>query len=283
MTEPLSTASLAPTLASGRPARRRSWSAVLVLAVLALSPPLAARAQEAVYIQPGQVDFIKILAPAPLPGSAVTKEDLRILLELQQIRTPEQVAAANADVARNLSRFSEAVGTDLSKTAAPVANAVIDRAWDQSYALVTAVKQHWQRQRPYLADPAIHLAVPAENTPSYPSGHSTYGMEIAILLAAMVPEKATVIFERGTQFGFERLIGGVHYPSDVEAGRITGSVLAAELLRNAAFQADLARAAVEVRTALGLPPLQAGAEPAAPKPAAAAPVMPLPAAAAPAK
>ncbi len=69
-------------------------------------------------------------------------------------------------------------------------------------------------------------------------------------------EKATVIFERGKQFGFERLIGGVHYPSDVEAGRITGSVLAAELLRNAAFQADLARAAVEVRTALGLPPLQ---------------------------
>lgn len=262
---------------------RHRWSVVLLVALLALASPLAALAQDApVYIRPGQVDLIKILAPAPLPGSTTTKEDLRMLLDLQALRTPAAVAAANADVVRNLSRFSEAVGTDLSKSAAPVANAVIDRAWDQSYALVTAVKQHWKRERPYLADPAIHLAVPAENTPSYPSGHATYGMEMAILLAAIVPEKATVIFARGTQFGFERLIGGVHYPSDVEAGRITGSVLAAELLRSAAFQADLARAAVEVRSALGLPPLQAGAEPAAPIPAS-APLLPLPAAAAPAR
>ncbi len=280
---------------SPRPSARRQspqpWLAgLLVAALLAVGLP-PARAEEPLYVRPGQVDLIKVLAPAPAPGSATTAEDYRILLAYQAARTPQQIEQARADVARNIGRFSDVVGTDLSKSAAPIANAVIDRAWTEAYELVTAAKQYWHRERPYLANPEIHLALPAENTASYPSGHATYGMVIAILLADIVPEKATAIFERGRQFGIQRLIGGVHYPSDVEAGRITGSVLGAELLRSPALQADLARAAVEVRTALGLPPLAPGALPDAPAPVAgapapavpAAPAVPLPAAAAPAR
>lgn len=272
-------------IAPSRPAApRRGWrmaiGALVLAAALAGGQPV--RAEEPVYIAAGQVDLAKVLAPAPLPESRTTTADFRILFELQASRTPAQVEQAKADVLRVLSGFSGAVGTDLSKKAAPITNEVIDRAWKQAYVLVIDAKKHWSRQRPYLANAQIQLAVPAENTPSYPSGHATYGTLMAILLANIVPEKATAIFDRGWEMGFDRLIGGVHYPSDVDAGRITGSVLGAELLRSPALQADLARAAVEVRTALGLPPLQAGAEPAAPAPAA-APVMPLPAAAAPAR
>lgn len=260
----------------------RGAALALLLAVAATAPGHAA---DPVYIQPGQVDLIKVLPPAPAPGSPTTVEDFRILRELQASRTPEEIKAAEADVLRSLDRFSAAVGTNLSSTAAPVANAVFDRAWNQAYTQVAAVKDYWNRERPYLVNPAVRLAVAPENTPSYPSGHATYGTLTAILLAAIVPEKAGVIFDRGAQFGVERLIGGVHYPSDVEAGHIAGSILAVELLRSAAFQADLARAAAEVRAALGLPPLTPAMKP-VPAPEAspsmtAVPVMPLPALAAP--
>ncbi|HEX7416538.1 MAG TPA: hypothetical protein VF315_00670 [Steroidobacteraceae bacterium] len=50
------------------------------------------------------------------------------------------------------------------------------------------------------------------------------------------------------------MVGGVHYGSDVQAGRIAGSVLAALLFDSPAFQRDAAAARAELRQALGLPP-----------------------------
>jgi acid phosphatase (class A) len=44
----------------------------------------------------------------------------------------------------------------------------------------------------------------------------------------------------------------VHFPTDVEAGRISGSVIDNTLLHDAHFLADFERAKSEVRTALGL-------------------------------
>jgi acid phosphatase (class A) len=51
------------------------------------------------------------------------------------------------------------------------------------------------------------------------------------------------------------VIGGVHYPTDIEAGRISGSVIDNVLLHDPKFKADFARATAEVRQALGFPPL----------------------------
>ena len=45
----------------------------------------------------------------------------------------------------------------------------------------------------------------------------------------------------------------MHYPSDVEAGKLAGSVLAASLFGSPAFQADYAAAKSELRQALNLP------------------------------
>src|SRR2546423_173969 len=55
---------------------------------------------------------------------------------------------------------------------------------------------------------------------SYPSGHARYGAVTAILLANMVPEKRRELFARGWDYGESRVVGGVHFPTDVESGRI---------------------------------------------------------------
>jgi acid phosphatase (class A) len=87
---------------------------------------------------------------------------------------------------------------------------------------------------------------------SYPSNHSTFAYEAGILLAVMVPEKAAAIFERAADFAHNRVIAGVHFPADIEAGRISASVIDNALLHNAHFLADFERAKSEVRAALGL-------------------------------
>lgn len=233
------------------------------LAFLILSAAFgSAFAQSEPYVRADQVDLTHILAPAPAQDSAITREDVRILLDLQAARTPELVALANADVERTLSRFSDAMGTDLSKERAPLANALVDKAAKDANIIVHKAKDHWARVRPFLAFSQIKLVLPREESAAYPSGHATWGMMTAIILANMVPEKARVLYDRGIAFGFSRLIGGVHYPSDVEAGRISGSVVTAMMENDAGFKADFAKAAAEVRGLLGLP-LTAGAAPVA--------------------
>ncbi len=89
---------------------------------------------------------------------------------------------------------------------------------------------------------------------SYPSGHATFAYATAVLLAAMVPEKAAAIFQRAEDFAENRVIGGVHYPTDIEAGKICGAVIDHVMLHDARFKTDFARATVEVRHALKLQP-----------------------------
>lgn len=239
--------------------------AALTFGFLCLSA-LAVEAGDAPYIRPADVDLTTLIAPAPAPESAITREDLRILLDLQATRTPEMVAMANADVHRTLVRFSDVMGADLSPTRAPLATAFIDKARDDAAAVFLPPKAAWHRLRPYVAFPEIKLVVPPEETYSYPSGHAAFGMGTAIILANMVPEKAVEIYARGAQFGFERALAGVHYPSDVEAGRLSAVAILAVMMRNPDFQHDLKVARAEVRALLSLPPLAQDVMPPLPAP-----------------
>jgi acid phosphatase (class A) len=71
----------------------------------------------------------------------------------------------------------------------------------------------------------------------------------------MVPEKRAQLFARGWELGNARIIGGVHFPTDVEAGRINGTLMAALMLQKPGFRADMAEARAELRKVLKLSPL----------------------------
>ena len=94
---------------------------------------------------------------------------------------------------------------------------------------------------------------------SYPSGHAASAWLYALLLAEVDSEHAAAIVARGRVFGESRVVCGVHYASDVEAGRITATALVAALHGNADFDADMAAARAEI----------ADARPTAPRPDAA--------------
>ena len=74
---------------------------------------------------------------------------------------------------------------------------------------------------------------------------------LAIILANMVPEKRAAIFDRGWDFALNRVIGGVHYRSDIEAGRIAATLIAGEMFNDSVFLGDFEKAKSEVRKVLG--------------------------------
>lgn len=86
----------------------------------------------------------------------------------------------------------------------------------------------------------------------YPSAASTTNHVTAIILANMVPEKRAELYARGRKFGDDRVIFGVHFPSDVEGGRLAATALAAVLMQDNAFAKEFAEAKSELRRVLGL-------------------------------
>ena len=70
----------------------------------------------------------------------------------------------------------------------------------------------------------------------------------------MVPEKRTELFARGWQYGTQRMLSGVAYPSDLETARVAATLLVALMLQRPEFQSDFEAVKAEVRKGLGLAP-----------------------------
>ena len=132
--------------------------------------------------------------------------------------------------------------------------ALIERAFADGELAVLAAKKSIGRARPYTLDPGLATLGGRSESASYPSGHAACGRVIAIILAAMVPDKTAALFARAEQYGRNRMIAGTHFPSDLTAGATAGAVIVDALFRNARFAADFARASAETRAVLGAEP-----------------------------
>ena len=81
---------------------------------------------------------------------------------------------------------------------------------------------------------------------SYPSGHSTVGFGISLILAELVPDRAAQIIARGREIGDSRRVCNVHWLSDIEEGRVVATATVMRLNANPVFQADLQAARKEL-------------------------------------
>ena len=225
----------------------------LIILFLLLLLPQSGLAGDALFLNPNQVDLSRLLAPPPAIGSPVQLREMAELLALQQTRTPTQVAFAQADAERSVFRFADVIGEKFTPENCPVTADFFKKVAHSASAVVDPAKDHWNRPRPFVANPALDPCVRKPHGPSYPSAHATFATVSAIVLANMFPEKAAAIFTRAAEYRLNREIGGVHYPSDVEAGYLAGTVIAAFELDNPAFQLEFAQAKSEARRVLGLP------------------------------
>ncbi len=119
--------------------------------------------------------------------------------------------------------------------------------------MVDSAKDVWKRPRPHLYSDLVKPVVPLPKSKwSYPSGHATVGTLMGIVLSNMLPEKRAQIMARAWEFGHNRLVGGIHYASDIEMGRIAGTVIAQTISTHPDFLQEFEAAKAELRAALGL-------------------------------
>lgn len=70
------------------------------------------------------------------------------------------------------------------------------------------------------------------DSPSYPSGHTTYGYTESLILAILVPERYQAMIARAAEYGTNRIVVGAHYAMDVIGGRAVALHAVAHLLAN---------------------------------------------------
>lgn len=225
--------------------RVRRGGALLLCLLLLAGPALLAQNH---YLTPGHPDGVALLAPPPAPGSAEEAADLASARAVFKGRTPAEEARASKDYSISIFLFAPAVGPVLRPDKLPKTEVLFQKVKKDITVPLDAAKDHWQRRRPYQMDEQLSLGAP-EKSFGYPSGHSTRGTVEALLLAELFPEKKEAILEMGRTIGWDRVLIGKHFPTDIYAGRMLGQAIVRELLASPAFQHDLAEAKAEVQAA----------------------------------
>src|SRR6266446_2301129 len=87
-------------------------------------------------------------------------------------------------------------------------------------------KYHYFNPRPSQLDPSIKTEIGIPNFPSYTSGHSTFSAAGAVILSYLFPGGATSFAAMRDEAGISRLYGGIHYRTDIEAGKLHGERIA---------------------------------------------------------
>ena len=198
-------------------------------------------------------DSLALVAAPPAEGSAALAADVATTRQLTALASGPRGVLARKDANLNFpaaaSVFDCALGLRVSEAGTPHLNMLLRRTLTDAGLATNKAKDHYTRTRPFVA---LNLpsCTPDEEAKlskdgSFPSGHSALGWAWALVLAEMAPDRADPILRRGLAYGESRAVCGVHYVSDVEAGRIVGAAMVARLKADPGFQADFARAKEE--------------------------------------
>lgn len=219
--------------------------------------PLAAPAwalEPTPYVTSSKLDLAIILPPPVVAGTPVDAAEQATVIAAQAQASPERIQRAAADAEETVfDMFASTLGDRFAPARLPLTTLLFARIGASEDATVDPVKKIFGRVRPWLANPtAIKVLIPKSSSGAYPSGHTTRVTVSAIILASMLPDQRDAIWARAADYAQSRVIGGMHYPNDLEGGRRAGTAMAAVMLTQPDFQADLAAARAELRAAMGM-------------------------------
>jgi len=192
------------------------------------------------------------LPPPPEEGSLREQADIAAYREMRALEGTERWEIARADNEIETPgaprAFDCALGFKFEPETMPTLTLLMGKMLGDLEMIQTPAKKGYFRKRPFVVEPLPTCIAPETwlgASGSYPSGHSALGWAWSLVLAELAPDRADAILRRGLAYGESRAVCGLHYPSDVEAGRIVGGVIVTRLKSDPGFQADFAKAKEE--------------------------------------
>jgi acid phosphatase (class A) len=216
------------------------FAVVLLAACIAAAP---------VFIKPEDVSWETLLSGPPAAGSDTEKAEIAKILEWQNKRTATDVARCKSEETPDPFIFSDVLGDKFVEKDLPITAKLLKSVQGDVKGITTLAKAKWARKRPPYVDDRIHPCVTIEENGSYPSAHAVRGVVWTKILAEIFPAKKDYLLKRGLLMGEDRVISGIHFPSDVEAGQKLGDAIAEKLMADPAFATALQAAKEECEKA----------------------------------
>lgn len=187
------------------------------------------------------------LGAPPAVGSTQQKKEMAFILDAQKKLTPAQKAQIrHEDHIKPEMMLQAVMGENYTRESYPTLYTLLGHSASDAWRIGDNTQDFWGRTRPWLQDSRVELLVKSITRPSYPSGHSTTNHVWAHVLAEVFPAKKSAFFNRAYSIGMHRVKAGVHYQSDVEAGKRLAKTIYEAMKQTASFKAELAAAKQEV-------------------------------------
>lgn len=215
----------------------------LFLGLIVLASPAAAQqpspSPAPTWPLPPASHFIELLSPPPRPGSFRDRMDYRDALAWQKQVTPQNRASIQETYNFDVFYFSRLFGPKFTAKNYPLTARFFGKLIATANAMVSQLKNHYKRPRPFVTHPEIHLLVRNEPGYSYPSGHTTRSRLSAMVLAELIPSASREIMRTAEVVATDRILAGEHYQTDVEAGRRLAKLIFRALNEDPSFRHDL--------------------------------------------
>jgi len=194
--------------------------------------------QHAVYLAPEQTAVYTQFPAAPALNSPVDRADRAVMHEWQNKRTAEQCALARSQAYAQFDEFFYDISPFQKPTPMFVTDFMTHVQHDADIA-VSSIKKREHRPRPFLTDSTLEPCLGRINGFSYPSGHSTMSHLDALILSDLVPARRAQFMSRADACALNRVIGGVHNPSDIAAGKDLAELVYRQLKESKKFRDDM--------------------------------------------
>ena len=220
---------------------------ILVLVVGLFTTNVFGALTELNYLTDNQVSAAVILPPPPNVESEQAA-DMTTVREVYHAASQADKEAAFSEKKFSVFNFTETVGTYFVATNLPKTVAFFEKVQLDAETVTDLGKDFFRRPRPFTTDTNLANGK-LEKSFSYPSGHSTETMALALVLADLLPQSHDAIIAHANLMGWHRVQIARHYPTDIYAGRILAKAIVRELKKSEAFQKEFTEVQAELAAA----------------------------------
>ncbi len=173
-----------------------------------------------------EIDWANILPEPPLNSSDVTKKELDFLEKITENIDKKQldlIMKVDANPANVFLPILEDHGL-------PFPRELYNKCKYQLDPIILKLKYKYLRPRPFQLAGVYNKIIKVINTashqtPAYPSGHVAQAGMCAALLSWMYPDLSSRFYGAVETVGMARMLQGVHYPSDNDAGMLLSAAI----------------------------------------------------------
>lgn len=211
----------------------------------------AAEKASLAFLTEADVEPSHLLPPPPTDGSQIGKDELAELHRIGAATTPSEFETAKWDNDHEDGAiFQSAIAPAFDLDKLPATARLLREVRTEEGVAASKAKDYFKRNRPWIVDGTIKTCSRDEKPQSsYPSGHSTMAFSMAVVLTKAMPELSGAIMGRARDYAYHRMVCGMHYRADIVGGQTLGTAVAAMLLRDPRFQADVEAAREELKAA----------------------------------